>query len=62
MKKPTFFISSTIYDFSDLRSAIKYYLESQGCKILASEYNDFDKPLDKHSYDACLESIKQADY
>lgn len=62
MKKPTFFISSTIYDFSDLRSGIKYYLESQGCKVLASEYNDFEKPLDKHSYDACLESIKQADY
>lgn len=30
--------------------------------MLASEYNDFKKPLDKHSYDACLESIRQADY
>jgi hypothetical protein len=62
MKKPTFFISSTIYDFHDLRSSLKYYLESQGCVVLASEYNDFQKPLDPHSYDACLESIKSADY
>lgn len=62
MKKPTFFISSTIYDFADLRSAIKYFLEQQGCVVLASEYNDFKKPLDVHSYQACLEAIHQADY
>lgn len=62
MKRPTFFLSSTIYDFSDLRSAIKYFLEQQGCVVLASECNDFKKPLDKHSYDACLDSIHQADY
>jgi hypothetical protein len=62
VKRPTFFLSSTIYDFADLRSAIKYFLEQQGCAVLASEYNDFRKPLDKHSYDACLEAIRQADY
>jgi hypothetical protein len=62
MKRPTFFISSTIYDFSDLRSAIKYFLEQQGCDVLASEYNDFRKPLDVHSYQACLDTIHQADY
>jgi hypothetical protein len=62
MKKPTFFLSSTIFDFHDLRSAIKYTLEQRGCLVLASEFNDFRKPLDRHSYEACLESIKQADY
>tara|TARA_R110002073_G_scaffold154858_6_gene310072 strand:+ start:5645 stop:6943 length:1299 start_codon:yes stop_codon:yes gene_type:complete len=62
MKPLTFFLSSTIYDFKDLRSAIKYYLEQQGCRVLASEFNDFPKSLDKHSYAACLESISQADY
>ena len=62
MKRPTFFISSTIHDFKDLRSAIKFYLEEQGCKVLASEFNDFEKPLDRHSNDACLESIQAADY
>ncbi len=62
MKPPTFFLSSTIYDFKDLRSAIKYQLERQGCRVLASDFNDFPKPLDKHSYEACLTAIRQADY
>lgn len=62
MKRPTFFISSTIYDFRDLRSALKFYLEEQGCKVLASEFNDFDKPLEMHSYEACLRAIHSADY
>lgn len=62
MKRPTFFLSSTIYDFRDLRSALKFFLEEQGCKVLASEFNDFDKPLDVHSYEACLRSIHSADY
>ncbi|HEV2575792.1 MAG TPA: DUF4062 domain-containing protein [Acidobacteriaceae bacterium] len=62
MKPPTFFLSSTIYDFRDLRSAIKFYLEEQGCRVLASEFNDFLKPLDRHSYDACLHAIEQADF
>ena len=62
VKAPTFFLSSTIYDFKDLRSALKYYLEAQGCLVLASEFNDFQKPLDLHSYEACLKAIEQADY
>lgn len=62
MKKPVFFLSSTIYDFQDLRSSIKYFLEEQGCEVLASGYNDFKKPLDVHSYQACLDMIKYADY
>ena len=62
MQRPTFFISSTIYDFRDLRSALKFYLEELGCKVLASEFNDFEKPLDMHSYNACLQSIHSADY
>jgi hypothetical protein len=62
MKPPTFFLSSTIYDFRDLRSAAKFYLEEQGCTVLASEFNDFVKPLDMHSYEACLKAIDQADY
>jgi hypothetical protein len=62
MKPPTFFLSSTIYDFKDLRSALKFYLEEQGCTVLASEYNDFLKPLDAHSYEACLRALERADY
>lgn len=60
--RPTFFLSSTIYDFRDLRGAIKYTLEARGCRVLASEFNDFGGELDRHSYEACLANIERADY
>jgi hypothetical protein len=62
LKRPTFFLSSTILDFKDLRSALKFHLEEKGCRVLASEFNDFTKPVDKHSYDACLNAIHTTDY
>jgi hypothetical protein len=62
MHRPTIFISSTIFDFRDLRSALKDYLESRGCAVNASEFNDFDKPLDTHSYEACLKAIERSDF
>lgn len=61
-KRPTFFLSSTIFDFKDLRSAIKYTLESRGCQVLASEFNDFPVDSQSHSYEACLTNISMADY
>ncbi len=61
-RRPTFFLSSTIYDFRDLRGAIKFSLEARGCRVLASEFNDFGGNLDQHSYEACLSNIQQADY
>lgn len=60
--RPTFFLSSTIYDFRDLRSAIKHSLEARGCRVLASEFNDFVVDPHSHSYEACLRNIAQADY
>jgi hypothetical protein len=62
MDKPTIFISSTIYDFRDIRSALKDHLQSRGCDVNASEYHDFDKPLNTHSYDACLRAIERSDF
>ncbi|HFE39272.1 MAG TPA: DUF4062 domain-containing protein [Gammaproteobacteria bacterium] len=62
MNRPSFFLSSTIYDFRDLRSSIKYFLEELGYLVLASEFNDFPKPLDRHSYTACLDTLQKADY
>lgn len=62
IKRPTFFLSSTIYDFRDLRSALKFSLEERGCTVFASEFNDFRVALDKHSYDACLSNVEQSDY
>jgi hypothetical protein len=60
--RPTFFLSSTIYDFADLRSAIKFTLEERGCRVLASEFNDFGGNLSQHSYETCLTNIEQADF
>jgi len=60
--RPTFFLSSTIYDVADLRSTIKFMLEERGCRVLASEFNDFGGNLSQHSYEACLANIEQADF
>lgn len=60
--KPKVFISSTIYDFSDLRSALKYYLEPLGYEVLLSEYNDFKKDLNANSFEACLKTIEDVQF
>lgn len=60
--KPAFFISSTIYDFRDMRPALKFYLEELGYTVYASEHNDFKVVNDQHSYDACLNLIEECDY
>jgi hypothetical protein len=60
--KPSIFISSTIYDFKDLRSALKYFFEGFGFIVQMSDHNDFAKPLDKNSYEACFDTIRNCDY
>ncbi|MBX3159206.1 MAG: DUF4062 domain-containing protein [Deltaproteobacteria bacterium] len=60
--RPRVFISSTIYDFADLRSAAKYWLEESGYEVAASEFNDFPKDVERNSYDACLASIDSCQY
>jgi len=62
MSKPKVFISSTIYDFRDLRSSIKYWLEDAGYDVQLSEQCDFAKDSSKNSYDACLDAIHDCDY
>lgn len=61
-KRPSIFISSTIYDFRDLRSSLKYYLQSLGYDVYLSEFNDFPKPLDVSTFDAALQTLRTADY
>lgn len=62
MNKPRIFISSTIYDFADLRSALKYWLTEMGYNAQLSEFNDFNKDSTKNSYEACLQAISECDY
>jgi hypothetical protein len=60
--KPTVLISSTVHDFSDLRSALRYWLTELGYDVFLSEFNDFPKELDDNSYESCLKVIKNVDY
>ena len=60
--KPRVFISSTIYDFRDLRSSLKFWLEELGFEVLLSEHTDFPVQVDVNSYDTCLNSIDGCDY
>lgn len=60
--KPRVFVSSTIYDFADLRSALKYWLNEMGFEVFMSEYNDFKKDSTDNSYKACLNAIQECDY
>lgn len=62
MKKPRVFISSTIYDFKDLRSALKYFLEENGFEVVTSENADFQTTNKNNSYQACLDAIETCEY
>jgi len=60
--KPKVFVCSTIYDFRDLRSALRLWLEEYGYEVLVSEFNDFPQVPDENSYNSCLQAIDQCDY
>jgi hypothetical protein len=60
--KPVVFLSSTIYDFVDLRGALKLWLEESGFEVWLSEYNDMEKSPVSGTYDACFDAIHNADF
>jgi len=60
--KPKIFVSSTVIDFEDMRSAIKYYLEQYGFEVQMSEYPTFDVDHDKSTVDACLKNLERCEY
>ena len=60
--KPSIFISSTIFDFEDIRSALKHWLEEQEYEVLLSEANDFPVERFTDSYQSCLDAINRCDY
>lgn len=61
-KSPRIFISSTIYDFRDLRTALKFWLEELGFEVYLSEQNDFPVQSDLNSYETCIQAINDCDY
>lgn len=58
---PRVFISSTIRDFEDLRSAHHYWISRQGFNVQASEFSNFDVRPTADTFDACFNSIRESD-
>jgi len=62
MNRGKVFLSSTIYDFQDLRSALKYWLSEMGYEVYTSEINDFPRDSAENSYQTCLSAIEKCDW
>lgn len=62
MNRGKVFLSSTIYDFQDLRSALKYWLSEMGYEVYTSEINDFPRDSAENSYQTCLSTIEKCDW
>jgi len=59
---PSVFISSTVKEFRDLRSAIAYTLRAQGFTVYQSEASDFDIYGDRSAIEECLANIRDCDF
>jgi hypothetical protein len=60
--RPRVFVSSTIADFKDLRSALKFWLEEMGLEVRMSEFNDFERQPDQGTFESCFTAIEDCDY
>jgi len=58
---PRVFISSTVRDLGDLRSATKYWLEQLGFEVQASDFADFEHRPDAAAIEACYEGVRSSD-
>jgi hypothetical protein len=59
---PRVFISSTVAEFRDLRSALAYTLRSQGITVYLSEAADFDVKGDRPALEECFDNVRASDY
>lgn len=60
--RPRVFVSSTIYDFRDLRSAIEYWLEELGLQVEMSEATDFSRRPNHGAFQSCFGVIARCDF
>lgn len=60
--KPRVFVSSTIRDLRDLRSAMKYWLEELGLDVRMSEFNDFVRRPEQGTFESCFAAIADCHY
>lgn len=59
---PTVFVSSTVREFRDLRSALAYTLRTHGFTVYISEAADFNIHGDRSAIEECFENIRKCDY
>ena len=59
---PSIFVSSTVEEFRDLRSAIAFFLRSQGLSVRLSEAEDFQIRGDRSAMEECFENVRSSDY
>lgn len=60
--RPRVFVSSTIYDLRDVRSALKFWLEELGAEVRMSEFNDFMRRPEQDTFESCFRAIEDCDY
>jgi hypothetical protein len=60
--RPRVFVSSTIYDFRDLRSVLKWWLEQMFCEVRMSEFTDFNRPPEQCALNSCFAAIKDSHF
>lgn len=60
--RPRVFVSSTIRDFSDLRSGLKYWLEERGIDVWMSEFPDAAREPDAGTLGACRAALEASDF
>lgn len=60
--RPRVFVSSTISDFRDLRSSLKFWLEELGLDVRMSEFNDFQRAPDEGTFESCFHAIADCHY
>jgi hypothetical protein len=60
--RPVVFVSSPIHEFTDLRDALKFWLEEMDFQVQMSEHTDFRRRPEVGTFEACFESIRDADY
>ncbi|HEY8598230.1 MAG TPA: DUF4062 domain-containing protein [Thermomicrobiales bacterium] len=60
--RPRVFVSSTIIDFRDLRSALKFWLEELDFEVQLSEFTDFSRRPDQGTFESCFEVIASCQY
>ncbi len=60
--RPRLFISSTVQDFEDLRSALKFWLGEIGFDVQVSNYPDFEHAPAADTIQACLDNVRASDF